>query len=90
MSCSEAKKAPGGEGGGGSDEERDDELPTVVVLQKGDIGEEEYHKFRETMKEIEKSGFSKTVLTAVSTLQSLCMLCSLTLQDFRNHLFRST
>ena len=34
-----------------SDEEREDELPTVVVLRKGDVGEEEFHKFRETMKE---------------------------------------
>ena len=38
----------------GSDGERDDELPTVVVLRKGDVGEEEYQKFRETIKE--KSG----------------------------------
>lgn len=75
---------PGGEGGGGSDEERDDELPTVVVLQKGDIEEEEYHKFRETMKEIEKSEFSTKRYQLLYTLQSLYMLRSLTLQDSRN------
>ena len=40
-------------GGGGvsSDEEREDELPTVVVLGKGDVGEDEYHKYRAAEKE---------------------------------------
>lgn len=71
MICTEAKKAkvtPGGEGAAGSaggDEERDDEVPTVVVLRKGDVGEEEYHKYRETMKE--KSGLLSNL--------NLCVYC---------------
>ena len=41
-------------GGAESDGEREDELPTVVVLKKGDCGEEEYRKYREIMKEKSK------------------------------------
>ena len=48
------ERGRGGDGGGSGDE-RDDELPTVVVLKKGDVGEEEYHKFREETQE--KSGY---------------------------------
>lgn len=55
---------PSGEGGG--DEERDDELPTVVVLNKGDVGEEEYQKFREEMKE--KSGCIDSTPCTLQTL----------------------
>ena len=51
-----APESEGGDGGrgegGGGDEEREDELPTVVVMKKGDVGEEEYQKYREMMKEI--------------------------------------
>ena len=43
---------PAAVAGGGDDDEREDELPTVVVLEKGDVGEEEYKKFREAMREI--------------------------------------
>ena len=38
--------------GEGDEGEREDELPTVVVLEKEDVGEEEYKKFREVMKEL--------------------------------------
>ena len=31
--------------------DRDDELPTVVVLREGDIGEEEFLKMRQKRKE---------------------------------------
>lgn len=40
-----------GSGSVSSDEEREDELPTVVVLKKGDVGEDEYHQHRAVMKE---------------------------------------
>lgn len=44
--------APSAAGGSvSSDEEREDELPTVVVLRKGDVGEDEYHKHRAAEKE---------------------------------------
>lgn len=40
---------------GGSDDrkevERDDELPTVVVLREGDVGEREFMEMRQNMKE---------------------------------------
>ena len=38
--------------GEGGEVEREEELPTVVVLEKGDVGEEEYKKFREAMKDM--------------------------------------
>ena len=41
-------------GGEGDEEEREDELPTVVELEKGDVGEEEYKKFCEAMKEMSR------------------------------------
>ena len=52
-----APESEGGDGereGGGGDKEREDELPTVVVMKKGDVGEEEYQKYRKMMKEIGK------------------------------------
>lgn len=47
------KVAPAG-AGEGDDEEREDELPTVVMLEEGDVGEEEYKRFREAMKEMSR------------------------------------
>ena len=41
----------------GKEVERDDELPTVVVLREGDIGEDEYLKLRQHRKE-ELGGFT--------------------------------
>ena len=40
--------------GEGDEVEREDEMPTVVVLEKGGVGEEEYEKFREAMKELSR------------------------------------
>ena len=37
----------------GSEVEREDEQPTVVVLREGDIGEEEFQKFRQKTKQSE-------------------------------------
>lgn len=37
--------------------ERDDELPTVVVLRKGDVGEEEYMEMRRRLKGGKQTAF---------------------------------